>query len=145
MKSQKEAERAEQQRIKNLVLNYDLHESNADQTGTDNHLYLNYFSQPNPNIKIKIKIKPPPYIPAHKTVSQGPGVVEKHGPSHHNATLHQSSSPANANPRPADRTGASRSSQRGRKLQLSDVDWYEQKPGPRLGGRGQGGPHSTAG
>lgn len=85
MKSQKEAERAEQQRIKNLVLNYDLHESNADQTG--------------------------------------PGVVDRHGPSHHNASLHQSSSPANANPRPVDRPGASRSSQRGRKLQLSDVDW----------------------
>ena len=143
MKSQKEAERAEQQRIKNLVLNYDLHESNADQTGTDNHLYLNDFSEPNPNIKSKTN--PPPYIPAHKTLSQGPGVVEKHGPSHHNASLHQSSSPANANPRPADKTGASRSSQRGRKLQLSDVDWYEQKPSPRLGDRGQGGPHRTTG
>lgn len=140
MKSQKEAERAEQQRIKNLVLNYDLHESNADQTGTDNHLYLNYFSQPNPNIKIKS----PAEILAHK-LSQGPGVVDKHGPSHQNATVHQSSPPANANPRPADRPGASRSSQRGRKLQLSDVDWYEQKPGSSLGGRGQGGPHRTAG
>lgn len=140
MKSQKEAERAEQQRIKNLVLNYDLHESNADQTGTDNHLYLNYFSQPNPNIKIK----PPLITPAHKNLSQGPGAVDKHGPSHHNATLHQSSSIANANPRPADRPGASRSSQRGRKLQLSDVDWYEQKPGPSPGVTGQGGPHRTA-
>lgn len=35
MKSQKEAERAEQQRIKNLVLNYDLQESSSDQTGTE--------------------------------------------------------------------------------------------------------------
>lgn len=141
MKSQKEAERAEQQRIKNLVLNYDLHESNADQTGTDNHIYLNYFSQPNPNIKTK----PPPVTPAHKNLYQGPGVVDRHGPSHHNASLHQSLSPANANPRPADRPGASRSNQRGRKLQLSDVDWYEQKPGPSPSGRGHGGPHRTAG
>ncbi|CAL8575927.1 mRNA decay protein [Xanthoria parietina] len=33
MKSQKEAERAEQQRIKNLVLNYDLSDSSAEQAG----------------------------------------------------------------------------------------------------------------
>ncbi|KAI4162519.1 MAG: hypothetical protein LQ342_003934 [Letrouitia transgressa] len=40
MKSQKEAERAEQQRIKNLVLNYDLTDSSADPSGIDGEKYL---------------------------------------------------------------------------------------------------------
>ena len=35
MKSQQEAEREEQQRIKNLVLNYDLREDNDSHDGTD--------------------------------------------------------------------------------------------------------------
>lgn len=137
MKNQKEAERAEQQRIKNLVLNYDLHESNVDQIGIDDHLYLNSFPQPNPNIKVK-----PPSVPiAHRSLSQGSGGGEKHGPSHHqhNAPLHQSSSPANTNPKIADRSGTNRNGQRARKLQLSDVDWYEQKPGPSPKGSGRGG------
>lgn len=35
MKSQQEAEREEQQRIKNLVLNYDLRDDNDSHDGTD--------------------------------------------------------------------------------------------------------------
>ncbi|KAL8969744.1 MAG: hypothetical protein Q9183_001850, partial [Haloplaca sp. 2 TL-2023] len=50
LKLQKEAERAEQQRIKDLVLNYDLADSSADPPGTENSLYLDYFSHPNPNL-----------------------------------------------------------------------------------------------
>lgn len=143
MKTQKEAERAEQQRIKNLVLNYDLHESNTDQSGTDHHLHFNYFSQPNPNIKSKTL----PMTLAHNRLPQGPAGAERHGLPHHqhNASLHQSSSPANASPRPADKSGTGRGGQRARKLQLSDVDWYEQKPGLPQRGRGRGGPYRTVG
>ena len=143
MKTQKEAERAEQQRIKNLVLNYDLHESNTDQTGTEYYLHLNHFSQPNPNIKPKT----PSMTLAHNRLPQGPGGAERHSLPHHqhNASLHQSSSPTNAGPRPADKSGNSRGGQRTRKLQLSDVDWYEQKPGPPQKGRERGGPHRTVG
>ena len=145
MKNQKEAERAEQQRIKNLVLNYDLQDSNADQTGTGSNLYLNYFSQPNPNIPVHFAM----IAHTHNALSEGlGGGPEKHGASHHqhNASLHQSSSAAlnNASPRPAaDKSSTNRSGHRARKLQLSDVDWYGpgQKPGssrsrgPRRGSR----------
>ncbi|MCJ1305714.1 hypothetical protein MMC08_008530, partial [Hypocenomyce scalaris] len=135
MKNQKEAERAEQQRIKNLVLNYDLQDSNADQDGTDNDLYFNYFSQPNPNI---------PHLTTHfqsvtAAHASNEGLGERHPASHpHNASLHQSSSNPAGNVRPPDKSGTNRSGQRARKLQLSDVDWYEQKPGSSRS-RGRGG------
>ena len=156
MKSQKEAERAEQQRIKNLVLNYDLQDSSTD-AGTDNTI-SDYFSHPNPNIRDQ---RPAgfPLITlhentlAHNCLSEGLN-GEKHGSSHHqhNASLHQPSASNNSNARPADKSGANRSGHRARKLQLSDVDWYDQKPGSSLG-RGRGtvpggssrGSHRTAG
>lgn len=86
MKTQQQAEREEQQRIKNLVLNYDLRE-NEDQDGNDHQAPL----QANPNI--------------HKSKAGH----EKPTSYHHNRT---------------DR-GKDRGGQRVRKLQLSDVDWYE--------------------
>lgn len=133
MKSQKEAERAEQQRIKNLVLNYDLQDSSTD-TGTENAI-SDYFSHPNPNLRDRR----PAGFPlvtlnentlAHSYMSEGLS-GEKHGSSHHqhNASLHQSSTSNNSNARPADRSGTNRNGHRARKLQLSDVDWYDQKPG----------------
>lgn len=135
MKNQKEAERAEQQRIKNLVLNYDLQDSNTDQNGTDNNISFDCFPQPNPNLPLR-KALSPYVVPlekrtfAHNTLSEGLS-GEKHGASHHqhNASLHQSSSATNTNARPADKSSSNRSGHRARKLQLSDVDWYEQKPG----------------
>lgn len=141
MKSQKEAERAEQQRIKNLVLNYDLQDSSTD-AGIDITI-SDYFSHPNPNLRDRR----PAGFPlvtlnentlAHSYISEGLS-GEKHGSSHHqhNASLHQSSASNNSNPRPADKSGTTRSGHRARKLQLSDVDWYEQKPGSsRTRGRG---------
>ena len=136
MKNQKEAERAEQQRIKNLVLNYDLQDSNADQDGTDNDLYYNRFIQPNPNIP-RLITHFQSLAAAH---ASDEGLGERHPASHqYNASLHQSSSSNNAgNVRPADKSGTNRSGQRARKLQLSDVDWYEQKPGSSRS-RGRGG------
>lgn len=87
MKTQQAAEREEQQRIKNLVLNYDLRDG-EDQDGDSNLPSL----LPNPNIH-----------------SEDAGLDKAA------ATIHT---------RP-DKSGNNRSGQRARKLQLSDVDWYE--------------------
>ena len=148
MKSQKEAERAEQQRIKNLVLNYDLQDSSTD-AGTDKTI-SDFFSHPNPNLRDRRPAGSPLVTRnentlAHSYLSEGLS-GEKHGSSHHqhNASLHQSSASNNSNSRPADKSGTNRSGHRARKLQLSDVDWYEQKPGSsRSWGRGTfpRGPH----
>ena len=131
MKNQKEAERAEQQRIKNLVLNYDLQDSSTD-TGTEN-VISDYFSHPNPNRRNQRRAGFPlvnldKNTLAHNSMSEGLS-GEKHGSSHHqhNASMHQSSGSSSSNARPADRSGTNRSGHRIRKLQLSDVDWYDQK------------------
>ena len=128
MKTQQEAARAEQQRIKDLVLNYDLQDS-TDQDGTSQNSYFHYFSQSNPNLR-KNHIPPQhqytPIIITH-TATQGLGGGEKHSTSHHqpNATLHQSSTNHNALAKPsAEKVSNSRSKQRAKKLELSDVDWY---------------------
>ncbi|KAL8678632.1 MAG: hypothetical protein Q9186_005022 [Xanthomendoza sp. 1 TL-2023] len=123
MRSQKEAERAEQQRIKNLVLNYDLSDSSTDQAGTENSLYLDHFSYPNPNLLHVKKLEQA----AHHNLSQGLG-GEKQQPSPHaiNAPLHQSPISNGANHGPLNRSGGGRRGQQARKLQLSDVDWYDQ-------------------
>ncbi|KAI9841525.1 MAG: hypothetical protein M1837_000626 [Sclerophora amabilis] len=84
MKTQQQAEREEQQRIKNLVLNYDLRDDELDGEITRHTM------QPNGNTEI----------------SQG---TEKHKPS--TGRL--------------DKAGSNRNHHRARRLQLSDVDWYE--------------------
>ncbi|KAK5653863.1 hypothetical protein OQA88_7787 [Cercophora sp. LCS_1] len=96
MRNQQQAEKEEQQRIKNLVLNYDLRENNEDQDG-EAHLAI---LSPNTNIH---------------TNSLG---NEKSSSYHHN--------------RADNRSVKERGGQRVRKLQLSDVDWYDQsqKPNP---------------
>lgn len=90
MKTQQAAEREEQQRIKNLVLNYDLRDG-EDQDGDSAHNPL----LPNPNI--------------------------------HNRDAGLEKAAALTYSRP-DKSGNNRSGQRARKLQLSDVDWYDAKP-----------------
>ena len=130
MKNQKEAERAEQLRIKNLVLSYDP-DSNMDQPGTDQQIYFDYFSQPNPNLPLK-DAEFPTVIPsngsklAHDDISKGLGGEKYHTSPHHqhNASLNQSPSITNA--KPTEKVSAARGSHRARKLQLSDVDWYDQ-------------------
>jgi regulator of nonsense transcripts 2 len=89
MRSQQAAEREEQQRIKNLVLNYDLRDGEEQ----DGDLSLAPI-HPNPNIH---------------TLNTG---LEK--------------AAANTYSR-LDKSGNNRSGQRARKLQLSDVDWYDPK------------------
>lgn len=117
MKTKQEAERAEQQRIKNLVLNYDLQDS-ADQEGTfsDFNTYNSYFLQSNPNLSGKRTKQPPVKKLAYDSENQGSG--DKH---HYNSSLHQSS--GNISSRNAEKAANSRGGQRARKLQLSDVDW----------------------
>lgn len=141
LENQKQAERAEQQRIKNLVLNYDLQDT--DQAGIEHNLYFDYFSQPNPNLRPRNL--GPPLVPlkengfAHNDTVEGTG-GEKHAISHHqpNAPLQQSSA---ANAKAVDKSSSNRSGHRARKLQLSDVDWYDRNQKSSLSwGRGRDGP-----
>ena len=89
MRTQQQAEREEQQRIKNLVLNYDLRES--EERDQDGDIYLSPLAR-NPNI--------------HHTSNSG----------HEKQPYH---------PNRLDRSGKERGGQRARRLQLSDVDWYD--------------------
>lgn len=90
MRNKQQAAREEQQRIKNLVLNYDLRDDDTD--GDTPFLYA---LQPNSN-----RIRTETFQGLDKT----------HNPY--------------AQPR-LDKAGSNRSNQRARKLQLSDVNWYE--------------------
>jgi regulator of nonsense transcripts 2 len=90
MRNKQQAEKEEQQRIKNLVLNYDLRDDEADGDSP-----FSFTLQPNTNRK-------------HTEYSQG---------------LDKTPNPY-AQPR-LDKAGTNRSNQRARKLQLSDVNWYE--------------------
>ncbi|KAI1338529.1 MIF4G domain-containing protein [Xylariaceae sp. FL0016] len=88
MKNQQQAEREEQQRIKNLVLNYDLRE-NEEADGDNPILAIS----PNRNVHTKKQL-------GHEKL-----------PTYH--------------PNRTDRTNKERGGQRVRRLQLSDVDWYD--------------------
>ncbi|KAI9783809.1 MAG: hypothetical protein M1839_003145 [Geoglossum umbratile] len=86
MKTKQQAEREEQQRIKNLVLNYDLRDDNE---------------------------------------IDGDNLPDPHGPNHVTKRTQGPEKPTGSNaPHAKDKSGNSRSNQRSRKLQLSDVDWY---------------------
>jgi len=102
MRTQQEAEKAEQQRIKNLVLNYDLRDE-AEPDGTASPFPLPYTLHPNPNRK------------QQSSAENNPQGLDSRqlGPY--------------AQPR-LDKGGTNRGHQRARKLQLSDVDWYGHKP-----------------
>ena len=89
MRTQQQAEREEQQRIKNLVLNYDLREN--EERDQDGDTYLSPLAR-NPNI-------------------------------HNNSTSGHEKQPYH--PNRLDRSGKERGGQRARRLQLSDVDWYD--------------------
>ncbi|KAF2760590.1 ARM repeat-containing protein, partial [Pseudovirgaria hyperparasitica] len=94
MRTHQQVEKEEQQRIKNLVLNYDLRDENEN----DGESHFHYHLRPNPNHTERTKAEKLP-------------VIEKqHNPY--------------AQPR-IDKAGTGRSTQRARKLQLSDVDWYD--------------------
>ncbi|PBP19626.1 MIF4G domain-containing protein [Diplocarpon rosae] len=90
MKTKQAAEREEQKRIKDLVLNYDLRDG-EEQDG-DSTLA--------------------PLTPSFHVHGSKAGLDKAAGTN---------------SARPADRSGNTRSAQRNRKLQLSDVDWYDSK------------------
>ncbi|KAF2231105.1 ARM repeat-containing protein [Viridothelium virens] len=108
MRNQQQAERAEQQRIKSLVLNYDLRE----ETEPDGDSPLSSVNNYNKTLKSNPNRKSPS-IPAATQIRRieqhtydSEGTIDKHA----------------AQPR-FDKAGNNRSTQRARKLQLSDVDW----------------------
>ena len=123
MKNQQEAEREEQQRIKNHILNLDLQDSGTDHTGTSDNLSFDPFHSPNPNLsKRSISLVPlEQNIVAHCEMNKGSGgAVEKH---QHNASLTSRQPSSNAKTA-IEKSGSNRRGDRARKLQLSDVDWY---------------------
>lgn len=95
MRNQQQADREEQQRIKNLVLNYDLSNDNESNDGEDDPSSLDPFSQRNPNVN-----------PSTKT-RQG---FEKRSSQRESKI---------------DKSASNRAGYRARRLQLSDVDWYD--------------------
>lgn len=110
MKTQQEAERAEQQRIKNLVLNLNESQDNGDSDGTDDDFFL----QPNPNLNSKLCQR----SNAH---SKSEGIIgEKH---QFNAPIQQTVHHPNA--RSSERPSGGRGGHRAKKLQLNDIDWYD--------------------
>lgn len=132
MRSQQEAERAEQQRIKNLVLNYDL-QGSGDADGTDpNFLQPNLNSILNTNqlrshyrhIRHNSHDSTPKKSENTKTnaYKSSQGSLDKPQHHHHNTSLQQS--PHYQGGRSSDKGAINKSGQRARKLQLSDVDWY---------------------
>lgn len=146
MRTQQEAERAEQQRIKKLVLNYDLrHEddeygNNANGDSTHSH----YILQPNLN---RHRDRRDSGFSQSKTSAETTGLRTGSVPqqSHERSSTQFARDFANAitgekttgqdglsttaakQPPPAPGRGGSRRQQQTRKLQLSDVDWYGSK------------------
>ena len=134
MRSQQEAERAEQQRIKSLVLNYDLTDdphdgeepafhyiqtSNSDRTVLVGRGQLNKSLRPSYNGQLQrsiisdegrdcgADISIESTVQRHDSFADNPGHID-----------HPHSQPRQ------DKSGNSRSKQRARKLQLGDIDWY---------------------
>ena len=154
MKNQKEAERAEQQRIKNLVLNYDLQGSGwvfsemflslvqcpmSNRSGDmsvlqclpkkgnadSDHDYSTDQSGTDNDLYFDPFLQPNPNL--SNAITHRSTFQGLGGERHqHNASLQQPSA-NNASARPADKAGSSRNGQRARKLQLSDVDWYARR------------------
>ena len=129
MKTQQEAERAEQQRIKNLVLNYDLQDSSAESGTGSTNLLNDPFLHPNPNKRAPLLSRTNSSVTpenieeieyAHNAI-QGTGGSEKH---QQNAPLFQNPAHHTAAARSAEKSSSTRNGHRARKLQLSDVDWY---------------------
>lgn len=128
MRTQQQAEKAEQQRIKNLVLNYDLTDDQADGDPPSFH----YVNASNNNVRLVGTGNLNRVLTPHRRLQQSREDKE-------NSTLinestivvHQDSltdetgafETLHAAPR-YDKSGNTRSKQRARKLQLGDIDWY---------------------
>jgi regulator of nonsense transcripts 2 len=142
MRHQQQAEKEEQQRIKNLVLNLDLRDENDGPDGGDS---LSYPLQPNLN-KASRNILPArsSAVPASHfsaSISSSSSASQfKSAPANQNEAHSPQGTPLEKHapnpylqPRGVDKAGKGRASQRGRQLQVSDLDWY---PGPSPSGGG---------
>jgi regulator of nonsense transcripts 2 len=135
MRHQQQAEKEEQQRIKNLVLNLDLRDENDGPDGGDP---LSYPLQPNLN-KASRNIRParslavPPSFFSSSSASQFMSAPASQNEAHNpqGTPLEKHAPNPYLQPRGVDKAGKGRASQRGRQLQVSDLDWY---PGPSLSG-----------
>jgi regulator of nonsense transcripts 2 len=136
MRTQQEAERAEQQRIKSLVLNYDLTDdphdgeepafhyiqtSNSDRTVLVSRGQLNKSLLPIYNGQSQRSTIPDEGRDSGADISISiESTVQRHDSFADNSGHidHPHSQPRQ------DKSGNSRSKQRARKLQLGDIDWY---------------------
>jgi regulator of nonsense transcripts 2 len=142
MRHQQQAEKEEQQRIKNLVLNLDLRDENEGPDGGDP---LSYPLQPNLN-KASRNVCPArssalsPSFPSSLSTSAAfhkrapTGQNEAHSPK--GTPLEKHAPNPYLQPRGVDKAGKGRASQRGRQLQVSDLDWYSDSPPPNGGDAG---------
>ncbi|KAI7569410.1 ARM repeat-containing protein [Hortaea werneckii] len=150
MRNQQEAERAEQQRIKNLVLNYDLTDDQNDGIPQPNFHYVHSRNGTRTRLvgngSLNKSLAPPPFKAGGRSqrLTSSDGTKDDDN-GNAKKTLH----PATLPPTPTvnypklpdaladhpgtfetlhgqprlDKSGNTRSKQRSRKLQLSDVDW----------------------
>lgn len=164
MRTQQEAERAEQQRIKNLVLNYDLRDENESDGEYANSLTPNLNKHqhtrqqrgqrnngnPQASNNFTSPINTNNFHPQQKMNDSAKTLFDDQG------GLEKQHNPYNV-PR-IDKASNNRSTQRARKLQLSDVDWYDNtnsnpsnastkqsSPLPKGGFRKNGQPRKTRG
>ncbi len=145
MRSQQQAERAEQQRIKNLVLNYDLNDDQHDgeepafhyvQSPTSKRVHLvgkgslNKRLQPpslNTDSRTQRSTSSGEKRDSLSPVADAPPVTKPPPDSFADETGHIDH--PHAQPR-ADKSGNTRSKQRARKLQMGDMDWYGHRTQP---------------
>ena len=133
MRSQQEAERAEQQRIKNLVLNYDLTNDQEDGESPSFH----YVQASDKTVRLvgtgSLNKRGPQQNGRlqHTTFSGGDERIGAPSPEAKQQIIRQDSftdvtgafESLHNGPR-YDKSGNTRSKQRARKLQLGDIDWY---------------------
>ncbi len=113
MRMQQETERAEQQRIKKLVLNYDMRDDN-DADGDTSFIYI---LQPNLNHRYRT-------INAETLDTEGLQTLEKPYPQNQHYTAPPSAATTNSATTQSQPRGGTSRRQQTKKLQLSDVDWY---------------------
>lgn len=138
MRSQQEAEKAEQQRIKNLVLNYDLNDD-----PTDGELPAFHYVQSsnkttrlvgtgslNRGLRVRdaLGYGQPQRSTAQSRLSDEENITPPASDDSRNDSFTDETGPydgihATTGPR-YDKSGNTRQKQRARKLQLGDIDWY---------------------
>lgn len=134
MRSQQEAERAEQQRIKSLVLNYDLTDGQHDgeepafhyvQTSRSNRTVLVGKGIINESLRPKSSGQSQHSAAPDNDKNSGALAAIASNIQRHDSFADDSGPLDHPHTQPRqDKSGNSRSKQRARKLQLGDIDWY---------------------